>query len=603
MKTERIRKKFLDFFEQHDHEIIQSSSLWPQDDPSVLLTTAGMQQFKPYFMGEKDPEIDFHGRRLASIQRCFRTSDIDSVGDSTHGTFFEMLGNFSLNEYFKEEAIEYAWTFLTQTLGLNSERLWATYYSGDDEIPADRETATLWQQYLPADRIVGCGRGDNWWGPTGDSGPCGPSSEVHYDMTGPGQMVGDTPNGSTGRFMEIWNLVFTEYHMNANKKLKQLETKNIDTGMGLERLAMVLQDKRALGDIDVNAPIISAVTADSHFGSTTPAEDIWRSRIVADHMKGAIFLLADGINFRNKEQGYILRRIFRRALDQYLHPHYNLSALLDSVIGIYGTRYPVLVQNKQRILTAMQTELQAYQKVLDINIDEVIRKISGTGMTQRTDDHSTPSSRSISAEDAFALYSTFGLSADRLRRKGYQFDEESFRLMVEEHQKQSRAASQSKFGGHGLNSSELSEEDRIIMTRLHTATHLLHQALRQILGAHVKQQGSDINPERLRFDFEHPQKLTPEQLREVETLVNEKIRQDLPVTRESMSYDDAIKAGALAFFKEKYGSEVTVYSVGDFSKELCGGPHVSHTGELGTFTIQSEKSSAAGIRRIKAILS
>ncbi len=604
MKTEQIRKKFLTFFEKHKHTIIESSSLWPQDDPSVLLTTAGMQQLKPYFMGEKDPETDFHARRLASVQRCFRTSDIDSVGDSTHSTFFEMLGNFSLNDYFKEEAITLAWNFLTKRLKLDANRLWVTYFSGDGGIAADTETAKLWEQYLPAQRIIASGRADNWWGPTGDSGPCGPSSEIHYDIGGPDASTpDDVPNSGSDRFIEIWNLVFTEYHMSTSGKLKQLETKNIDTGMGLERLAMILQKKRALGDIDVNASIISVVTSDEHFGSTTPAEDIWRSRIVADHIKGAVFLLADGIVFSNKEQGYILRRIFRRALDQYLQPHYDIGKLVDAVIDVYGSHYPIIQQKRGEIVQHMETELASYQKVLELDVDEVVKKISHQGFGKEMESHGTPSTRSISAHDAFVLYSTYGLSSDRLKRKGYAFDDEEFQKLVAKHQEQSRAASQSKFGGHGLNSSELSEEDRQKMTRLHTATHLLHQALRQVLGEHVRQQGSDINPERLRFDFEHPAKMTDDQIQAVEDLVNEQIAKDLPVTKKQMPYDEAMQSGALAFFKEKYGEMVTVYSIGDFSKELCGGPHVEHTGELGTFKIQSEKSSSAAIRRIKATLS
>ncbi|MFZ6036036.1 MAG: alanine--tRNA ligase [Patescibacteria group bacterium] len=604
MHTQKIRKKFISFFTKHKHAVVESSSLWPQDDPSVLLTTAGMQQFKPYFMGEKDALHDFKSLRLASVQRCFRTSDIDLVGDATHGTFFEMLGNFSIHDYFKKESISLAWTFLTEELKLDPKRLWATYFLGSDDVAADTETKDLWLAYLPAERVIGFGKEDNWWGPPGASGPCGPCSEIHYDVTGPQDGTDDRPNSDSGRFMEIWNLVFTEYHMDVRKKISKLKTRNIDTGMGLERLAMVLQKKRAVGDIDVNAPLIEYIMGNEHFGNTNMTEDLWRARIVADHIKGSIFLIADGVAFSNKEQGYILRRIFRRALDQYLHPTFDLQTLVDRIISTYAEQYPHLNSARDNILAAMHKELLAYEKIIRIDVDEMVRKLKTIPYRrdQSVEMPVGPSTRVISAEDAFTLYSTYGISADRLKRKGYSFDTAQFEAIVAEHQQKSRSGSQSKFGGHGINSSELSNEQRSIMTRLHTATHLLHQALRQILGEHVRQQGSDITPERLRFDFEHPQKITSEQLEAIERLVNEKIQDDLPVTKEEMDYDSAISSGALAFFKEKYGNKVSVYSVGNFSKELCGGPHVQHSGEIGKFHIVSEKSSSAGVRRIKAVI-
>ncbi|MBI5038059.1 MAG: alanine--tRNA ligase [Candidatus Kerfeldbacteria bacterium] len=600
MKSHAIKKKFIRFFEEQEHRIVQSSSLWPQDDPSVLLTTAGMQPFKPYFMGEKDPNADFGACRLASIQRCFRTSDIESVGDATHSTFFEMLGNFSINDYFKEEAIRFAWEFLVDELKLDKKRIWITYFKGDADVPADLESKKIWKQYVDESRIVGFERADNWWGPPGKSGPCGPSSEIHYDMAD--VPVTDAlygPNAANGSCIEIWNLVFTEYHMNEQGVIKKLKTKSIDTGMGFERLAMIMQRVRAVSDIDVNHSLVELVRSDPMFGSTTDIEDIWRSRIVADHIKGTVFLLADGISFSNKEQGYILRRIFRRALDQYLHQPTHLEKLVSQVIKNYYEDYPHLKNNEQQILAALAQERAAYEKVLKLDVSELVQKLKGIPYRDQEESQSF-SHVPLSAQEAFTLFSTYGLSLDRLKRKGYQFDEVEFNKLVAVHQEKSRAASQSKFGGHGINSSELTPEQKVEMTKLHTATHLLHQALRTVLGPHVRQQGSDINAERLRFDFEHPTKMTPDELKRVEDLVNEQIQANLSVEKKEMSYDEAIRAGALAFFKEKYGNMVTVYSIGNFSKELCGGPHVSNTGELGIFKIVSEKSSSAGIRRIKA---
>lgn len=602
MKAATIKKKFISYFEKHGHQVVQSSSLWPQDDPSVLLTTAGMQQFKPYFMGEKDPETDFNARRLVSIQRCFRTSDIESVGDATHSTFFEMLGNFSINDYFKKEAITYAWEFLTNELKLDPKRIWVTYFAGDGDVPADTESQKIWSELVDPSRVIGFGRSDNWWGPPGKSGPCGPSSEIHYDLA---QTLSNDPklgpNSTEGACVEIWNLVFTEYHMSERGDIKKLKTKNIDTGMGFERLAMVLQHVHAVSDIDLNKSLIDLVRADPMFGSTSSVEDVWRSRIVADHLKGTVFLLADGISFSNKEQGYILRRIFRRALDQYLHEPAELNKLINTILKNYSEAYPYLTDRQTQIFDAITHERAAYEKVLKLDVAELVKKLQGSTYRQPVENQQA-SKISIGASDAFTLFSTYGLSLDRLKRKGYTFDESAVSEMISEHQKKSRDASQSKFGGHGLNSSELSNEEKAEMTKLHTATHLLHQALRTVLGNHVRQQGSDITVERLRFDFEHPQKLSDEEIKKIEDLVNVQIRADIPVEKKEMNYEEAIAEGALAFFKEKYGKSVTVYSIGNFSKELCGGPHVTHTGELGSFKILSEKSSSSGIRRIKAVV-
>jgi len=602
MTHQQIREKFVKFFLKNKHKLVESSSLIPHGDPSVLLTTAGMQQFKPYFIGAKDPMKDFKSRRLISIQRCFRTSDIEEVGDAWHNTFFEMLGNFSIADYFKKEAIDLAWQFLIKEIKINKKNLWATYFIGDKDIEADEETAKLWEKYLPKEKIHGYGREDNFWGPAGKSGPCGPCSEIHYDFTGKPCEKGDKclPNCECGRFMELWNLVFTQYNLDNNGKLKELPTKNIDTGMGLERLSLVIQQKRNIYETDLFAPLIKEIIKDSAFGKLNKIEDLIRQRIMADHIKGVVFLIYDGVLFSNKEQGYILRRVFRRASDQFLYPNFTWPHYIDRIIEIYQNSNPFLTKRKDRLIESIIREQQAYQKIFKLEVSEVIERIGQKKPEKKTTDILGPSSRRISSFEAFQLYSTYGLSSERLKREGYAFDEEEFKKEIEKHKNISRAGAEKKFGGHGITSQEIPKEDRQKMIRLHTATHLLQQALRDILGDHIKQEGSDINQERLRFDFTHPQKLTDEEKKKVEELVNQKIKEDLPVNFEEMSYEEAIKKGALAFFKEKYPEKVKVYSVGDYSKEICGGPHVEHTGQIGQFKIISEKSSSAGIRRIKA---
>ncbi len=604
MTSDKIRKKFNKFFEKHKHKVVESSSLWPQDDPSVLLTTAGMQQFKPYFMGVKDPLKDFGIKRLISVQRCFRTSDIELVGDATHNTFFEMLGNFSVGDYFKKEAIDLAWQFLTKELRIDEKRLWATYYKGDKDVPEDAESVKFWKEFFPSDRIVGFDKKENWWGPLGKSGPCGPCSEIHYDFTNRPCKKGKKcqPNCECGRFMELWNLVFMEYHLSVQGKLKELPAKNIDTGLGLERLALVLQKKKNIFETDLFKDIIKKVYEDKNFGLINKLEDTLRCRIVADHIRGSIFLMADGITFSNKEQGYILRRIFRRALDQYMHTQFELMPVIDEIINNYQSQYSYLAKRKKLIISQINRELDSYKKVLNVDIEEAVKKITDLKEQAKKIARKGPSSRQLTADEAFKLYSTYGLSPERLKRKGFVFDEKKFNEEIKKHQQVSRAGAKEKFGGHGLTSTEWTKEERQKMICLHTATHLLHQALRDVLGSHVKQQGSDINPERLRFDFEHTSKLSDNEKKEIEDIVNNKIKNSLHVTKIEMDYEKAIKSGALAFFKEKYPERVTIYSIGDFSKEICGGPHVANTNEIAKFRIISEKSSSAGIGRIKAII-
>lgn len=595
MDSNEIRQKFLDFFEKKGHKIVPSSSLIPQD-PSVLLTTAGMQQFKEYFTSEKDAQKDFDSKRAVSVQKCFRTSDIEKVGDSSHLTFLEMLGNFSFSDYFKEKTIELALEFLIKNCKLKIENLWVTYFKGDKEVPEDREAKEFWLKLgIPKERIYGFGREDNFWGPTGKEGPCGPTSEVHYDLTGKPCQKGKNcvPNCECGRFTELWNLVFNQHYQDKNKKLTPLKKTGVDTGMGLERLVMVMQQKKSIFDIDLFEPIMA------YFGS--PTSEIEKAcRIIADHIRGVCFLVADGVLPSNIEQGYILRRVLRRAIryGKLLNLEEGfLIELAKVVIDTYQEVYPELRAKQADILTVIQKEDEKFSKALEKGLKQ-FEKVAAAATEQ------------ISGKDAFHLYDTYGfpleLTKELAKDKGLKVDEGGFEEAFGSHQEISRAGTQKKFGGHGIKGTgevvAETEEEKLKITRLHTATHLLHQALRDVLGDHVKQMGSDINPERLRFDFSHSEKMTSEQIKKVENLVNEKIKEDLPVKMEEMGLEEAIKAGALAFFREKYKGLVRVFSIEDYSKEICAGPHLEHTGELGAFKITKEQSSSAGVRRIKAIL-
>lgn len=605
MDAQQIRDEFTKFFVRHKHKALPSSSLIPDNDPSVLLTTAGMQQFKPYFLGEKDPHGIFGVKRVTTVQKSFRTSDIDAVGDTSHLTFFEMLGNFSFGDYWKQEAIDLAWEFLTTAIGLPPERLWVTIFSGDSDVPRDSEAEKAWLKHVPKSRIVANGRADNFWGPAGKSGPCGPSSEIHWQVV-------DEPRGKPGgdstEFLEIWNLVFTEYNQDVRGTLASLPQKNIDTGMGLERLAMVVQKKNHIFETDLYAPIMAEVMKLPGFGDSGQSDvNARRARIVADHLRGACFLLTDGVRFSNKDQGYILRRIVRRAADQFMVVEFSFDGVVDAVVKNFGHAYFELKREAAAIKQLLDSELDQYRKVLSLDVAAIVRKMrKGTGESA-IEPQAGPSTRQLSADEAFTLFTTHGISLDRLERLGYAFPKAEVEQKISEHQEKSRAGAAAKFGGHGLNDPDLESKytkDEIwTMTRLHTATHLLQAALRQILGPEIKQSGSDITPQRFRFDFTFPRKLTDEEKQKVEDLVNAKVKADLPVSWTMMPYKEAIDEGALAFFKEKYPDEVKVCTVGDFSKELCGGPHVEHTNQVGRFTITGEQSVGSGLRRIKAIVS
>ncbi|MBI2042069.1 MAG: alanine--tRNA ligase [Candidatus Nealsonbacteria bacterium] len=546
MDSSKIREEFLRFFEKRGHKIVPSSSLLPSD-PSVLFTTAGMQQFKPYFLGEKSP----YGNKAASCQKCFRTSDIEEVGDERHLTFFEMLGNFSFGGYGKEEAIKLAKEFLDS---INIKIDYVTVFAGDQDVPKDEESAEIWEGLGFSEKkgtLKFCGREDNFWGPTGEEGPCGPTTEIY----------------SQG--IEIWNLVFNQFYCHKNKSLTKLETFGVDTGMGFERLAKVSQNVPTIFETDLFSTILKEI----------PGTDEKARRIIADHIKAAVFLISEGIIPSNVERGYILRRILRRAIryGNVLPPtSHNLIDLAGKVVEMYKDVYPELKSSEANILDVIQKEEEKFEKTLGEGLKQF-----GKGL------------------DAFELYTTYGfpieLTLELAKEKGIKIDVEGFNKKFKEHQEISRAGAEKKFKGGLADAGEKT-------VKYHTANHLLLAALRQILGPEIYQKGSNITAERLRFDFNYPQKLNEEQIGKIENLVNQRIKDDIAIEMIEMSKDEALKIAKISFDPAKYGETVKVYKIGDFSIELCGGPHVQRTGELGHFKITKEESSGAGIRRLRAVL-
>ncbi len=576
MKSSEIRKKFLKFFESRGHAVVPSSSLIP-DDPSVLLTTAGMQQFKPYYVGKADPMRDFGSKNTTSVQKCFRTSDIEEVGDKTHLTFFEMLGNFSFGGYFKKEAIHFAYDFIVNELGMDRERMHVTIFSGEHGIPEDKESFRIWHEEigLPKEKIKKHGRADNFWGPTGSEGPCGPTTEVYVDG------------------VEIWNVVFNEYYAKPDGTFEKLPTPGIDTGMGLERLAVMLQGADNVFETDLFQPMISAIR-EAHAGLEDKV-----LRVLADHLRSSVFLIADGVRPSNKEAGYILRRLLRRILVYEIKYdiHAELFALATEVVkDTFGDAYPEVTKTKE-IFAVLMDEKTKFEKALALGVKEIEKY------------------EVISAKDAFYIYESFGLPFELLQElvpaKVAGLKKEDLEAEMKLHQEISRAGSEKKFGGHGLilNTGELkaaNQEELEKVTRLHTATHLVQAALRKVLGEDVHQMGSDITAERARFDFSFSRKLTDEEVKKVEDLVNGAVNRDLPVSYQELPIEEAKKTGALYFFKEKYPDRVKVYTIGSelveerpFSKEFCGGPHVTNTLKVGKFKIAKQEAVGAGVRRIR----
>lgn len=574
----------MEFFKTKGHAIIPSSSLIPSEtDPTALFTTAGMHPLVPYLLGEEHPG----GRRMANIQKCVRTGDMEEVGDARHLTFFEMMGNWSFGDYFKKEAIEWSWEFLTDKkwLGLDKNRLAVSVFAGDENAPFDEEAFELWKKLGVSEyRIAKLPKKNNWWGPAGKTGPCGPDTEMFY-WTGEADKIPESFNDDNDMWVEIWNDVFMQYNKGEDGRYHPLKQKNVDTGMGLERLAMVMQEKNNVYETDLFQPLVVKIKSQiSNLKSNDEGKSI---RIIADHVKASVFMVADEVAPSNVGRGYVLRRLIRRAVR-----HGKLIGIEDlflkdiaePVFDIYKKFYPELSQKKEMILGVIAEEEKKFNKTLEKGMKE-FESISARG--------------SISGKDTFILFSTYGfpleITMELAKEKGLQVDVKEFEKEFEAHQKLSQTASAGMFKGGLADAGEKT-------VRYHTATHLLHQTLRIVLGESVAQKGSNITAERLRFDFSWPEKMTKEQIEKVEELVNEKIKGNLTVNWVEMSPEEATKAGAIGLFGHKYGDKVKIYSIGNFSKEICMGPHAHSTGELGRFKIVKEESVSAGVRRIKAIL-
>ncbi|WP_422478106.1 alanine--tRNA ligase [Pleomorphochaeta sp. DL1XJH-081] len=592
MKAHELRDKYIEFFVSKDHTQISGASLIPENDPTVLFTTAGMHPLVPYILGQEHPA----GTRLVDYQKCIRTGDIDAVGDPHHLTFFEMLGNWSLGDYFKDEAIHYSYEFLTKWLDIDPEKLSVTVFAGDDAVPRDDESAAVWRSLgIPDERIYFLPRKDNWWGPAGEAGPCGPDTEMFID-TGRDSCGPDCrPGCSCGKYFEIWNDVFMGYRKTLEGDYVPLERKCVDTGMGIERTIAVLQGKKSVYETEVFSQTIAEI---ENLCTVVYGDDEDKDvsvRIIADHVRTSVFILGDqrGVKPSNVGQGYILRRLIRRAVRHGRKLGIEgkfLSALAVGVIGMYKGAYPELEANRDFIITELGLEEEKFSTTLQKGEHEFEKMLPNLMKGK---------SREINGRIAFKLYDTYGfpieLTEELAAEHGFTVDKKGFDAAFEKHQEISRAGAEQQFKGGLADHSELT-------TALHTATHLLHQALRTVLGDHVGQKGSNITVERLRFDFTHDAPMTKEELQRVEDMVNDVIKRDLPVSFETMTVEEAKAQGAIAFFESKYGEQVKVYSVGDFSKEVCGGPHVERTGTMGHFRIKKEQSSSAGVRRIKAVL-
>ena len=597
--TDELRRRFLDFFREKAHAVIPSASVIPENDPTVLFTTAGMHPLVPYLLGESHPA----GTRLANAQKCVRTGDIDEVGDNRHLTFFEMLGNWSLGDYFKAESIPWSFEFLTsaQWLNINPDKIYVTVLEGDADAPHDRESTRLWQDAFrtrgidakPNERIFAYPKDKNWWGPAGTQGPCGPDTEIFYDTGTPHDSAfGATchPNCDCGRFVEIWNNVFMEFNKTADGRFEPLAQRNVDTGMGLERTLVALGGLRTVFEIDTFQALLSRIGALSNKSYGNHPEDDRAMRVIADHVRTAAFILGDpgAVTPSNVDQGYILRRLIRRAVryGRQLGITGPFTAkVAEEVVRLFGSAYPELQKNADRITSELNAEEDKFSRTLQNGLREVERVRREIG-----------GSLEIPGQTAFYLYESFGFPKELTEEVlGRKVDSASWNASMKAHQDLSRQGAERKFKGGLADQSWTS-------TRYHTATHLLHKALRDVVGPWVEQRGSNITADRMRFDFSHPQKMTPDELRSVEALVNDAIRRDLPVHYEEMSVDEARARGAIGLFEERYGERIKVYVVGDSSSEICGGPHVGRTGQIGRFKIVKEEASSAGVRRIKAVL-
>lgn len=581
MKAIEIRNKFLKFFEEHDHKIIPSAPLIPINDPSVLFTTAGMQPLVPYLLGEKHPE----GNKLTDYQKCLRTNDIDEVGDNRHLTYFEMLGNWSLGAYFKEEAIKMSFEFLTKVLNIPVEKLSVTCFAGNEDAPKDEEAAKYWEEAgIPKERIYFLK--ENWW-IAGEEGPCGPDTEMFYDTGKPKCSEGCNPDCDCGKYVEIWNNVFMKYFKHKDGTLTELKQHNVDTGLGLERMTMLLQGKETPFDTEIFKPIMDKLV------ELEKVDIIESRRIIAEHLRSSMMIISDGGRPSNLDRGYVLRRLIRRMIRHLNKLQINLEelgTLIELNVENLKEMYPDLEKNKDLIKTVIIEEKDKFVKTLangEKEFNKEVAKLKAQGKDM------------IDGKMVFRLYDTYGfppeVTKELAEESEMKISMEEFDKLFKEHQEKSRAGATQKFKG-GLASTG------VIETKYHTATHLLNAALKQVLGSHVHQRGSNITEERMRFDFSHPSKMTPEEKKQTEDLVNKWITEAIPVERLEMKKDEAIAMGAEAMFADKYGDTVTVYKIGDVSIELCGGPHVSNTSELGHFKIKKEEASSSGVRRIKAIL-
>lgn len=583
MKAIDIRNKYLKFFENHGHSVIPSAPLIPENDPSVLFTTAGMQPLVPYLLGQKHPA----GTRLTDFQKCVRTNDIEEVGDNRHLTYFEMLGNWSLGDYFKEESIQMSFDFLTKELQIPIEKLSVTVFKGDSDCPRDDVAAQCWKKAGILDgHIYYYGKDDNWW-IAGEEGPCGPDTEMFYDTGKPACSEDCQPSCDCGKYVEIWNNVFMEYFKDKDGKYSKLSQKNVDTGLGLERMTMLLQGVETPFDTELFKPAMDKLK------ELQKVDIIESRRIVAEHLRSSIMIISDGGKPSNVDRGYVLRRLIRRAVRHMNKLQIDLneiSTLIEIYVESLKEMYPDLLKNKEMIIATIVEEKDKFVKTLTHGEKEFTKAMNNSKQEGKN---------KIDGNIVFKLYDTYGfppeVTKELAEENGMIVDMKEFDELFKAHQEKSRQGSAQKFKG-GL------AGDGEIETKYHTATHLLNAALKLVLGADTHQRGSNITTERMRFDFNCDHKMTDEEKQKAENIVNQWIKEDLPVTVQEMTKEEAIKSGAECMFIEKYPDIVTVYSIGDVSKELCGGPHVKHTSEIGTFKIKKEEASSAGIRRIKAVI-
>ncbi len=593
MKSQELRKSFLDFFKDKNHEIINSAPLVPEHDPTVLFTTAGMHPLVPFFLGENHPA----GKRLVNVQRCLRTDDIDEVGDETHCTFFEMLGNWSLGDYWKKESIEWSFEFLTKNLNIPISHLAVTIFAGDKDAPEDTESKEIWANLgIPKNRIESLGKKDNWWGPAGTTGPCGPDTEIFF-WTGQGNPVGKP--SESNKWVEIWNNVFMQYEKTSDGSYLPLKQKSVDTGMGLERMLAVLNKKDNIYKTDVFESIFQIIANNSDIKEDISSNK--NARIIADHIRAASVLAFDGVYPSNKERGYIARRLIRRAVRAGREINFstpeNFALLVNEVASLLTTHYKFSKQAISEAPDIIQTEVKKFLNTISDGLKFLEKRINKEQGLLSGD---LPEIAKLT----FFMFETYGfpieVTYEELQKQKSDLDIKNIDVLVQElfkaHQEKSRTVNAGQFKG-GL--ADHSDNSR----KLHTATHLLHQAVRTVLGNNAVQKGSNITPERLRFDFVHTKQVTPEELKQIEDLVNEQIKKDLKVEMNIMPKEEAKKSGAIGVFNDQYGEMVKVYSMGDFSKEFCGGPHADSTGQLKSFKIEKEKSASAGVRRIYATIS